>query len=66
MLVRSGSLPNALLLGDPNANTILVKFTRVNGMDTRIDLINGTTYLLSKDQVNNDIKRLVGLMGGSR
>jgi len=58
VVVKNTNLAKALLYGDAMSHRIFVKFTRLENNRTRIDLVNGTTYLVAKGQVAADIKTI--------
>lgn len=58
VIVKNVNLAGALIYGDPASHKILIKFTQSDNDRTRIDLVNGSTYVVAKQQVAADIKSI--------
>ncbi|GEM_PF-6907375 len=56
--VKKINIAGAFLYGDPTSYKILIKLTEWDNGRTRIDLVNGSTYIGAKGQVAADIKTI--------
>ncbi len=56
--VKNVNIAKALLFGDATSHKILIRLTEWGNAQTRIDLVNGTTYIGAKGEVEADIKSI--------
>ena len=62
VVVKDIPLTKSMLIGDAHPYKIILKYTKAGEGQTRIDLVNGSPGLFSKEEVNKDIQRLTKLI----
>lgn len=63
VLVKDIPLSKAMLIGDAHPYKIILKYTKAGIGKIRIDLVNGSPGLFSKDEVEQDILKIADLIG---
>lgn len=58
VFVKDLNIGEALLIGNPDACKIIVKFTKAEEGATRIDLVKGSNVLATNKQVEGDIQKI--------
>ena len=62
VLVKDIPLSKAMLIGDPHPYKIIFKYTKAGIGRTRIDLVNGSPGLFTKEEVKQDIEEVFELI----
>lgn len=65
VLVKDANFGNALLIGDAHPCKMILKYTNAGEGKTRIDLVNGSTEVFTKDEIEKDIQKLAELIKSS-
>ena len=63
VVVKDIPLTKSMLIGDAHPYKIILKYTKAGTGKTRIDLVNGSPGLFTKDEVQRDILKIAELIG---
>jgi hypothetical protein len=64
VLIKNAKLMNSLISGNAMNRQMMMKFTKHEGNQTRVDLVNAGTDLMAKSEVAKDIQTLNNTLKG--
>jgi len=62
VLAKDPGFGSALLVGNAHMYKVILKYTNAGQGKTRIDLVNGSTEIYTKDEIDRDIQKLAALI----